>query len=187
MVGKLVRVMALCTLLTFAAACGNGVSLKTDGGSVKINNDSIVVKDEQGDAKISMDGKDGKIEYKSEDGKGEISFSGENGGKLPDDYPKSLVPIMQDAKITLASRNEDEDKKLGFWITYTSEKEIKEVYKFYEDNLKSLEEEAKIQAEDMYSITGRKDGNNIGVTISPEETDGKKHSLVQVIIGPDGN
>lgn len=103
---------------------------------------------------------------------------------MPEGYPQDLGPIMDGAKITVANRNEDANKKLSFWITYTIEKEPKEVSGFYQDALKDLSEMQKMEINGLHTISGNKGDNSIGITINADESEGKKQTIVIIAITP---
>ncbi len=150
---------------------------REEGGSKTISTD-------QGEVKVNE--KENKVEVKTNDGNSSetsISKDGESVA-LPEGYPQDLVPIMDGAKITAANRNEDADKKLSFWITYTVEKEPKEVNGFYQDALKDLTEMQKMEINGVYTNGGNKGDNSVGITINADESEGKKQTIVIIAITP---
>lgn len=162
------KFIALAVLLMFlvpVAGCGCN-TIKTDNGSISLDK--------------------GKMEVKTNDG-GQAQIAVSDKGQsvaLPDDYPKDIVPVIDNATVTVASRNEDKDKKVSYYVTLTSEKDIKDVYNFYVDALKDLTELNKSQMNDYYSISGVKGDKQIAVTVTPEDKDNKKIANVLIIIGP---
>ena len=158
------KAISLLILLVFAAAltgCGFfSKTIKTDPGSV------------------SFKGNDGSTS--------QISVSGKEGESvaLPDAYPKDLFPIIDGATILMANRNEDANKKVTYWVTYTSDKAAKEIYDFYLGAYKDATESQKMELSGTYSVSGIKSGQQFSTTISSEDKDGKKVSTVMITIAP---
>jgi hypothetical protein len=93
------------------------------------------------------------------------------------------VPVINGAKIEMVTKSEGEDNKLGFWIMCTSDKSFKDVKSYYEKELGDIEEVQQVESENFYSISGRKNNTAVAVTVTGHETDGKKTSGIQIIIG----
>lgn len=166
---KFIYLLALVLIVVFAAGCGGDTKvISTDKGSVSVN---------ENENKVKVEGKDGSTSEVSASQDGESV-------DLPSDYPKDLVPIIDGAKINLATRNEDANKKLSYMVAYYTDKEPKEVNTFYQDALKDLTESQKTEANGDYLISGTKNGNIIWMTINTEDKDGKKQTLVTITISP---
>ncbi|MCL5057252.1 MAG: hypothetical protein M1130_04495 [Actinobacteria bacterium] len=162
---KLILAVVLSTVLALAAGCGGAKTVKTDEGTVKV--------------------KDNKVEVTTNDGnKSQITVNDAGGVSLPEGYPKEIVPIIDDGKIALATKNEDANKKLSFWVTVTSKKDPKEVYKFYQEALKDATETQKTEVNNDYFISGIKGDRNFTVSVSSEEKDGGKNTVVQIVVLP---
>lgn len=166
-------------LLVFAG-CGKGVSVDTGDGNANVKDNKVEVKTDDGSLKVESN----KIEVKTEDGKSQLSIGGEGGVSLPDGYPKDIVPIMDGSKITLASRNEDQQKKVSYWLTMSNEKDPEDVYQYYQGALTDLQEINKMESPGYYCITGAKGDSSIMVTVTEESSDKGKQSIIQIVIGP---
>ena len=162
---KLILVIALCTVLSLAAGCGGTKAVKTDEGTVKVKDNKVEVTTNNGD-------------------KSQITANNAGGVSLPEGYPKETVPIIGDGKIVMATKNEDADKKLTFWVTVNSNKDPKEVYKFYEETLKDATETQKTEVNNDYFISGIKGDRSFTVSVSSEETNSGKKTVVQIVILP---
>lgn len=162
---KFISFLVLLIGLVLVSGCGGGKSIKTEGGTLNVN--------------------ENKLEVKTNDGKAEMSVGTEGQEvALPEGYPQEVVPILAGAKITLASRNEDANKKLTYWVTVTSDKNAQEVRKFYEGVLKDAQNTQKTEVNKNYFIAGEKQNNIFTVTVTAEETGGKRQSNIQIMIAP---
>lgn len=163
------KVLCLLCLLMFSIAAGCGSpSIKTDNGD---------------EVSLSKNG----VEVTGEDGsKSQLNVSGdsEKGLSLPEDFPKDIVPILDDAKIQIANKNEDENKKVSWWVTYYTAKKSAEAYKFYEDSLKDLQESNKTQMNGVYSIGGVKGENRIDIVVGAESSENKSLTTINITIQP---
>lgn len=160
---KLLLVIALCGLIALSAGCGGEKTIKTDEGTLKVN--------------------ENKMEVTSNDGsKSQVAVNEEKGVSLPEGYPSQVVPIVDGGKVVLANKNEDADKKVSFWVTVSSEKPTQEVYKFYEEALKDASDTQKAQSNDGYYLAGVKGDKRFTVSIDPEEKDGKNISSIQIFM-----
>lgn len=161
---RLFLTVALCGILVLSAGCGGDKTIKTDEGTLKVN--------------------DNKVEVTTNDGgKSQVSVDEEKGVSLPEGYPGEVVPVIDGGKIVLANKNEDADKKVSFWVSVTSDKPTQEVYKFYEEALKDATQAQKTQSNDSYYLAGLKGGMSYTISIDSEEKDGKKISNIQIFAG----
>lgn len=159
---KKLLIITAITISLFLSGCG-GTSIKTANGEVNV--------------------KDNKVELKTKDGKSEISIGDKGNAKLPEGYPKDTAPIIKGAKISLASKSEA-NNQTSFWVTYTSDKEITEVQDFYKDALKDVENKQTVESNNMFSIGGTEGDQNVYVTVTGEEVDGKMLCTVQLVVSP---
>lgn len=161
---KLLLVALLCGLMALTSACGGAKTIKTDEGTLKVN--------------------DNKVEVTSDDGsKSQVAVNEDKGVSLPEGYPSQVVPIVDGGKIVLANKNEDAEKKVSFWVSVTSDKSTREVYKFYEEALKDATDTQNSQSNEGCYLAGIKSGMSYTVSIHPEEKDGKKISNIQIFAG----
>ncbi len=161
---KFIIFLVLVMALTLIAGCGSEKTVSTKDGSVTFD---------EGKNTATFEGKDGS--------KSEINVADENGKgvSLPDGYPEDLVPIVDGSKIQLANKNE-QDGKTTYLISLSSTKSAKDVYKFYQDVLKDAEDYSSSQMNDVFSVTGVKDNQQITFMIVPED----KSTSVQISIAP---
>lgn len=165
------KAISLLILLVFAATltgCGFfSKTIKTDNGSINLDKGQVNV--------TGKDGSQSSLNVASEEGQSVA---------LPDAYPKDLFPIIDGGIIVMANRNEDANKKVTYWVTYTSDKAAKEIYDFYLDAYKDATETQKMELSGTYSVSGVKGGQQFSTTISSEDKDGKKVSTVMITIAP---
>lgn len=165
---KIILSIILVLGIALIAGCGGDTkTINTDKGSVSVNEDK------------------NQVEVKTNDGSAQLNVSN-NGDSvaLPDDYPKDIVPIMDGARITVANRFEDTTKKASFQVVFATDKEPREAKNFYDDALKDLTESNKMDLNGTYSIGGQKSGQNIGVIIATNESDGNKQTMVTITVSP---
>ncbi|HBV97113.1 MAG: hypothetical protein JL50_21405 [Peptococcaceae bacterium BICA1-7] len=162
---KFILAVALSVVLALGAGCGGTKTIKTDEGTVKVDNNKVEVTTNDG-------------------GKSQISVNEPGGISLPEDYPKEIVPIIADGKIVLASKNEDPDKRISYWVTVNSPKDPKEVYGFYQEALKDATETQKTEVNNDYFISGIKGDRSFTVSVSSEENEGVKGSVIQIVVLP---
>lgn len=73
---------------------------------------------------------------------------------------------------------------LLYWITFTSEKDPKEIYNFYVSAMKDFTGVQKMEMNGIYSVNGNKNETVCSVTINFKEQDGKKLVTVVIAIAP---
>ncbi|MGE5422331.1 MAG: hypothetical protein ACM3QW_03635 [Ignavibacteriales bacterium] len=163
---KVALILAAVMLLVLTAGCGGaGKTVTTKDGSVTFNKEGTV----------TFEGKDGS--------KSEVEVAKEEGGEvaLPEGYPTDLVPIMSGAKIVLANRNQ-ESGKTTYWVTASTTESAQDTYKYYQEALKDLQDPSNMQMNNIYSLGGVKDGQQINLIITPE--DDNKSTNLQITIAP---
>ena len=161
---KFIIFLVLVMALTLIAGCGSEKTVSTKDGSVTFD---------EGKNKATFEGKDGSktvVDVADENGKGVA---------LPDGYPEDLVPIVDDSKIQLANKN-DENGKTTYLISLSSSKSGKDVYKFYQDVLKDAQDLTSSDMSGIFAVSGVKDNQEISVMITPDE----KETMVQIGIVP---
>ncbi|MEN6324731.1 MAG: hypothetical protein ABFD18_00770 [Syntrophomonas sp.] len=160
---KIFLPLVLLLVLSLVTGCGGGTTVNTKDGSVTYEKD-----------KATFEAKDGsKAEVNVADGEGEEA-------SLPDDYPEDLLPIIGGAKIVLANKNEI-NQQSSYLISLSSSKSPQDVYDFYKDKLKDLEDLSTSQTNDLFTVNGFKGDQHLSVIITPEED---KNSSIQLGIGP---
>ncbi len=78
-------------------------------------------------------------------------------GEYPDNYPKSDFPIIDGGVIYDASESENSGL-VSYDLTIYTDKDIKEVVKFYDDNLKNVQDKSKSSSTDDFNISGSSNG-----------------------------
>ncbi len=161
---KVAFILALVMVFALIAGCGPDKTITTKDGSVNLDN-----------GKVTFQGKDGS--------KSEVDVADEKGGEvsLPEGYPEDLVPIMSGAKIVLANRNQ-QNGTTSYWVTLSTTKSAADTYKYYKNELKDLQEPNDMQMNNIYSLSGVKNNQQIGVIITPE--DEQKVTNIQITIAP---
>lgn len=161
---KVALILALVMVFALIAGCGPDKTITTKDGSVNLDK-----------GKVTFQGKDGT--------KSEVNVADENGGNvsLPDGYPKDLVPIIGGAKIILANKNQ-QNGTISYWVTLSTTKSAADTYKYYKDELKDLQEPNDMQMNNIYSLGGVKNNQQIAVIITPE--DDQKVTNIQITIAP---
>lgn len=158
---KIVLFLVLAMILTLAAGCGSQKTIKTEDGKVSY-----------GDGKATYEGKDGtKTEVNVAEDDKEVA--------LPDGYPEDLVPVMAGSKVQVANKNE-ENGKISYVIMLNTSKSADEVNNYYKNVLKDAEDLSSTQINDIYSVIGVKNNQEISVSIMPDN--GK--TTVQIGIVP---
>lgn len=147
---KLAILVVLVMAFSLMAGCGSGKTVTTDDGKVSYQ-----------EGKATFEGKDGS--------KTEVNVA-EEGQEvaLPDGYPKDLLPIVDNAKIVMANKNEA-DGKVNYMISYTCSKSAKDVWEFYKDALKDATDLSTSQVNNVYTAGGTKGEQQLTVWISQED------------------
>lgn len=125
-----------------------------------------------GNGKIKVDGNGGIVKIQGTDGQSELAVDTGGGVSLPKDYPEDVLPIYKGGKIVISSRSQaSEDKGYTYSVSFTSKKDPKTVYEYYKDIMKDSEQLGGFASNGTYSISGKKDGNEISILIMSSEED----------------
>ena len=125
--------------------------------------------------KISKDG----VQIKGPDGS---TISVGDKVSLPDGYPKDVVPIMSGGKVIFANKSMDDNKKPVYYVMVEIEKPPADVSAYYKEALKNATNLSDMMMDDMHIISGTKDGQDFGVTLTA--TDDKKGATATITILP---
>lgn len=156
---KKLLALVICALLSFSLfGCGKSVTMKTDNGKTTItkDKDTGTIKTDTGTTNVSLD------EDKSV--------------ALPKDYPKDLVPIIDGAVISSASK-ESKDGKDWYVVCGYVKKNYSDVMKYYEEKLADLSDKTTGNYNNSYTVTGTKNNSIIGVVAAQDSNDEKKCTL----------
>lgn len=113
-----------------------------------------------------------------------VTMDGSAGNTLPEGYPEEIVPLMEGSTITLSSMNEDKGKNIIYWVAFISPKGTNEIRDFYRVAFKNAENVQQVDISDEFSISGSKKDKSFSISISSDEIDGQKQSIVSIMIGP---
>lgn len=159
---KLAILLVLVMAFSLLAGCGGGKTVSTDDGKVTYE--------------------EGKATFEDKDGsKAEVNVADEEGEgvALPEGYPEDLLPIVEDSKIQMGNKME-ENGKVSYMISYTCSKSAKDVWEFYKDAMKDATDLSTTQVNNIYTANGNKGDQQLTVWISQEE----KETSVSLGINP---
>ena len=190
---KIVLLFFVLTILFIFTGCGtDGISIKTEDGTVKLSGDKVEFNSPDGESvEIKSDGE--TVEVQSEDGTMTITESGTNisddntegsfsyggGLPLPEGFPVNIVPIVDDANIFLAWENVA-DNIIEFSVTYKTKKDIEEVYEFYLKALNAAEDKETAKLNDKYLMFGIIDNIEINIGLMIDDLDGEQKTFVNI-------
>lgn len=135
-------------------------------------------KTETSGSKVKVSGK--KVEVQNEQGKSEISIGNEGEVAIPDGYPSNIVPIMEGAKVTSATKGADG----SFNILLTSKKSVAEIKAYYEKVLAGLSNLQKQEAADVINMMGTKDDKTVVLNITEDMASGTNQRIISISIVP---
>ncbi len=159
-----VTIIIVLSVLGVTAGCGSGTTVNTKDGAVTIQ--------------------DNNVKVQTKDGKSEITVGKEGEVSLPDGYPAETVPIITGGKVSAAMKNEDQDKKLTFFVTVTSDKDPKEIKQFYQNALQGATDTTSTETPEGFFTTGTKGDNVYSVTISTDPSNSKQQTIIQIVVAP---
>ncbi len=157
----------LLTLVMFLAACGGSSdnSSEKSEDKKKDNKDNVEVKTDKGS--ISVDGESGSMVLEGEDGS-KVEFSVGEGQKIPDGFPKDIVPIYKGAKIMATSKNLVDDKE-SFLVSLGSDDSVDDLADFYKSKFSKKEIKTSMNMNGMHIMAIEKGGYAISIQIVPAE------------------
>ena len=125
----------------------------------------------------------GKITFESVDGTGEVVFNQESKSEtLPENYPVSLVPLIDGSSIAATGWIQKKDGNRGFWVHLLYSQGIEQAAEFYRKVMSDAESVQETGAGEAVIIKGMKEKNNITIVITPGKTNG---SIIQIAIEPE--
>jgi hypothetical protein len=158
---KIICLLTIMIILSISTGCGS--KIKTKEGNISVNKENVVVKGNDGSSAV-------------------ISTSEtDKGGTLPSEYPKDIVPLLDDNKIKMSGKTNNDNKKT-FTVMYYTKKEISEAAEFYKKLLEGSQEFNSGETNDFVLLSGIKDNYKISISISPESDDTNFKTAVAVCI-----
>jgi hypothetical protein len=179
------RILIIVLLLAFIFVIGCSKTIKSDDGTITLGKDGkIEVKDIEGKEVIKIE--DNKMEIIMEDGQitSIVNAGDEKGTVLPQDYPKNVLPVIEGGIVEFYQRNENNRGKVSFWVSIKADKNLKEVYTYYQEVMKDAGDKNMFETSESASISGTKDENAVAVSIMVEEVNGSEKSIIHLTIEP---
>jgi len=121
-----------------------------------------------------------KVEVQDERGKSEISIGNEGEVALPEGYPADIVPVMEGAKVTTATKGADG----SYSVMLTSEKPVSDIKRYYEGVLSGISDLQKQDMGDIVNMMGSKGEKTIVLNISEDAASGKNQRIISISIIP---
>ncbi|MGI6728192.1 MAG: hypothetical protein ACOX4P_06565 [Anaerovoracaceae bacterium] len=94
--------------------------------------------------------------------------NGKTGMDLPEDFPKDIIPVLDDARIDHIIRN-DVNKAIN--INYNTDKSKEEAIEFYKEVMKDGKSTQEMDSDDSYIIFGVKGNYAVSITILAPQGD----------------
>lgn len=94
--------------------------------------------------------------------------NGKTGMDLPEDFPKDIIPVLDDARIDHIIRN-DVNKAIN--INYNTDKSKEEAIEFYKEVMKDGKSTQEMDSDDSYIIFGIKGNYTVSITILAPQGD----------------
>jgi len=121
-----------------------------------------------------------KIEVQNEQGKSEVSIGNEGEVSLPEGYPSDIVPVMEGAKITTATKSEDG----SYNVLLASEKSLADIKAYYEGVLAGVSDLKKQDAGDVINMMGTKGDKTFVLNIAQDMASGIDQRIISISIIP---
>lgn len=147
-----------------SAGCGSEKTIKTDEGSVTVE--------------------DNKIEANSEDGKSKTSVAMEGEVSLPEGYPEDIAPIIEGGKVSVSTKNEGDGKLASYSVMIFTDKDLKEATTFYKDALKDSKSFQIMESPEANTLAGEKNGYNIAVFVAIDNSLDEPRTGVNISLTP---
>ena len=175
--------VAVFLILAVTLLFGCGPKIKTDEGEISFNNGKVEIKDNETGETVNI--KDGKVEIKDDEGTSTLTIeegkmelqdkdgnalfqTSESGGlSLPGGFPEDIIPIIGDSTIAMASKDGSTEEGEVYSISLQVQKEVEEVYKFYDDLLKGTQDYFSMKADPTYSMAGQKEDYIFSIIVRP--------------------
>jgi len=121
-----------------------------------------------------------KVEVQNEQGKTEISIGNEGEVSLPEGYPSDIVPVMEGAKITSATKGGDG----SYNILLASEKSVADIKAYYEGVLAGVSDLQKQEAAGVINMMGTKGDKTFVLNIAEDMASGINQRIISISIIP---
>jgi len=112
----------------------------------------------------------------------EIDLTG--GVKLPQGYPRDIVPIIEGAAIAIAEKIPGEGGRDGFNITLKTSRTADEIRQYYQKCLQEAEDFETFSFNDMITFSGVRSGYEFNVMISKNNLGGTEKMAIQISLTP---
>lgn len=159
---KIIAISVLLFATIFFTGCFR--TIKTDNGTVKV--------------------KDNTVEFKGKDGSQTTIVTSDNKASvdLPEGYPKAVVPIMDGGKVTVASRNQDSEKRYFYTVSYEHKSQLKEASKYYQEVMKDAQDKYETTDSSTFTLVGTKNKNKVMILIGDSPSDTNMKSVINIVI-----
>lgn len=102
--------------------------------------------------------------------------------EVPEGYPEDVIPLLE-GKVTVGQKNVSNDRA-SFHIIVESEKETKDINKFYQNAFSNAQDVEQAQSASSYSIKGNLEDNYVEIYIDPIEDSEEFKSEIEIWIQP---
>ena len=135
-------------------------------------------KSETGSSNVKISGT--KVEVQNEQGKSEISVGNEGEVSLPEGYPSDIVPVMEGAKLTTATKSDDG----SYNLLLASGKSVADIKAYYERVLSGVRDLQKQDAGGVINMMGSKGGKTFILNIAEDMASGINQRIISISIIP---